>query len=101
MATTTDAVTSRVAGTPAATAARSPRGPVRRRFGDLPVALTFLAPAIAAAIVLRIWPMVRAVQDSLHSTPLGIQPTRWVGLEQFRNLFADPAFTNSLKITLL
>jgi multiple sugar transport system permease protein len=73
----------------------------RRRRGDLPVALTFLAPAIAAALLLRLWPMLRAVIDSLHSTPLGIEPTRWVGLHQFRMLLSDPAFLNSLKITLL
>lgn len=72
-----------------------------RRLGDLPVALTFLAPAIAAAVLLRLWPMVRAVIDSLHSTPLGIEPTRWVGLRQFRLLFSDPSFLNSLKITAL
>jgi multiple sugar transport system permease protein len=44
---------------------------------------------------------VRAVNDSLHSTPLGLQPAHWVGLKQFRLLFDDPDFLNSLKITLL
>ena len=29
--------------------------PGRRRFGDLPIALTFLAPAVAAAVLLVIW----------------------------------------------
>ena len=73
----------------------------RRRLGDLPVALTFLAPAIATAVLLRLWPMLRAVTESLHSTPLGLEPTHWVGLRQFRLLFSDPAFINSLKITVL
>jgi multiple sugar transport system permease protein len=77
------------------------RGSGPRALRDLPVALTFLAPAIAATVLLRIWPMVRAVADSLHSTALGIEPTRWVGLQQFDNLFADPGFLNALKITLL
>jgi multiple sugar transport system permease protein len=71
------------------------------RYGDLPIALTFLAPAVVAAVVLRIWPTLRAGWDSLHSTPLGIEPTTWVGLEQFRNLFSDPGFLNSLKVTAL
>jgi multiple sugar transport system permease protein len=65
------------------------------------VALTFLAPAVAAAVLLRIWPLVRAVIASLHSTPLGLSPAHWVGLQQFRLLFDDPEFLNSLKITLL
>jgi multiple sugar transport system permease protein len=85
----------------AAVSAAPPRPRRRRRSRDLPVALTFLAPAVAAAVLLRIWPLVRAVIDSLRSTPLGLRPAHWVGLEQFQSLFQDPAFRNSLKITLL
>jgi multiple sugar transport system permease protein len=73
----------------------------RRRLGDLPVALTFLLPAVLAAVLLRLWPTVRAFWDSLRNTPLGVEPTHWVGLEQFRTLLGDPDFLNSLKITLL
>jgi multiple sugar transport system permease protein len=72
-----------------------------RRLGDLPIALTFLLPAILAAVLLRLWPTARGVWDSLRSTPLGVEPTHWVGLEQFRTIFSDPAFLNSLKVTLL
>jgi multiple sugar transport system permease protein len=75
--------------------------PGRRRFGDLPIALTFLAPAVLAALVLRLWPSFRALRDSLHNTPLGVEPTHWVGLDQFRALFTDPDFLNSLKVTAL
>jgi len=73
----------------------------RRRLGDLPVAATFLLPAVLAAVLLRLWPTVRAFWDSLHNTPLGVEPTHWVGLEQFRTLLGDPDFINSLKITAL
>jgi multiple sugar transport system permease protein len=69
--------------------------------GDLPIALTFLLPAVLAAVLLRLWPTARGVWDSLHNTPLGVEPTHWVGLEQFRTLFSDPDFLNSLKITAL
>jgi multiple sugar transport system permease protein len=79
----------------------APTRRARRRYRDLPVALTFLAPAVAAAVLLRIYPLVRAVSDSLHSTPLGLQPAHWVGLQQYRNLFEDPTFRNALKITLI
>jgi multiple sugar transport system permease protein len=75
--------------------------PRRRGLGDLPIALTFLAPALVAAAVLRIWPALRAGWDSLHTTPLGILPSSWAGLDQFRSLFGDPTFLNSLKVTAL
>jgi multiple sugar transport system permease protein len=86
-----------VAGPPAA----EPAPAKRRRLGDLPVALTFLLPAVLSAALLRLWPTVRAFWDSLHNTPLGVAPTHWVGLEQFRTLLTDPGFVNSLKITAL
>lgn len=77
-------------------------GPTRRRRrDDLRVALPFVAPALLAAVVLRIWPTVRAAWDSLHSTPLGFEAVSWVGLEQYGLLFSDPAFQNSLKVTAL
>ena len=73
----------------------------RRRFGDLPIALTFLLPAVLAAVVLRLWPTGRALWDSLHNTPLGIEPRHWVGLEQFRLRFSDPGCVNARKVTAL
>jgi multiple sugar transport system permease protein len=83
------------------TPAPAPAPARSRRLGDLPVALTFLLPAVLAAVLLRLWPTMRAVWDSLHNSPLGVEPTHWVGLEQFRSLLSDPAFLNSLKITAL
>src|SRR5919202_1886310 len=77
------------------------RGGGRKRYGDLPIAMTFLTPAILAAVLLRLWPTVRALWDGLHSTPLGLAPRPWVGLGQFSSLFSDPTFLNSLKITAL
>jgi multiple sugar transport system permease protein len=78
---------------------RSGGGTARRR--DLLAAAGFLAPAVVAAVLLRIWPTVRAIWDSLHSTPLGIAPAQFVGLDQYRDLFTDPGFLNTLKVTLL
>jgi multiple sugar transport system permease protein len=69
--------------------------------GDLPVAMAFLAPAVLAAVTLRLWPMARAFWDSLHTTPLGIAPAEWAGLDQFTALFSDAGFINSLKVTAL
>jgi multiple sugar transport system permease protein len=73
----------------------------RGRTRDLRVALGFLAPAVAAAVLLRLWPTVRAFWDSLHSTPLGVEAPSWVGLDQFAALFGDPGFRNSLEVTAL
>src|SRR3954470_15996761 len=96
------ATASEVATRPS-TRSRSDSGGRRRRarYADLPIALAFLAPALVAVAVLRVWPTLRAVWDSLHSTPLGIEPTTWVGLDQFTHLFSDPGFQNSLKVTVL
>src|SRR3954470_19494276 len=80
---------------------RRRRGRRRKRFGDLPVAMTFLAPAIVAAVLLRLWPTARALWDGLHSTPLGVAPSHWTGLDQFTRLFSDLTFINALKITAL
>jgi multiple sugar transport system permease protein len=101
MATTTTAATPAATRRSARRAGRwrGQRGP--RRLGDLPIALTFVVPALAAAILLRLWPMVRAFIDSLKSTPLGVEPTTWVGLDQYTSLFSDPQFINSLKVTAL
>jgi multiple sugar transport system permease protein len=83
------------------------RGPGRGRSGsrrsssDLPVAILFLAPAVLAAALLRVWPLLRAGWDSLHTTPLGIEAATWAGLDQFQRLFGDPSFQNALKITAI
>jgi multiple sugar transport system permease protein len=80
---------------------RTATGRRRGRAGDWPVAVTFLAPAVLVAVLLRLWPALRAVWDSLHSTSFGLAPPAWVGLDQYRWLFTDPAFLNSLKVTAL
>jgi multiple sugar transport system permease protein len=83
------------------TTRRSAAGWLRGPSGDLRVALVFVAPAVVAAILLRLWPMVRAVWDGLHTTPLGLEPPAWAGLGQFTALFQDPGFLNSLAVTAL
>jgi len=87
-------------GSHSVASAAPPKGR-RRRMGDLPVAAAFLAPAVIAAVTLRLWPTARAFWDSLHTTPLGIAPSEWAGIDQFTALFSDPNFINSLKVTAL
>jgi multiple sugar transport system permease protein len=86
---------------PRAAASVDTKRPSRWRTSDVPIAIAFLAPAVLAAVALRIWPMVRAFWDSLHSTPLGLEAKTFVGLDQFSRLFADPGFRNTLEVTAL
>jgi multiple sugar transport system permease protein len=58
-------------------------------------ALAFLAPAIAAVLVLRLLPSGRAIFESLRL------PDGSFGLGNFVFLLGDPGFQNSLKVTLL
>jgi multiple sugar transport system permease protein len=73
-----------------------------RRRRDLLAAVGFLSPALIALAVMRIYPMVRAVIDSLHrSLPGSVLPPRWVGLDNFSTLLHSSSFWQSVKQTLL
>src|SRR4051794_10004139 len=73
-----------------------------RRRRDALAALAFLSPALAALLIMRLYPMVRAVLDSLHrSLPGSTEPPRWVGLDNFDGLLHSSAFWQSVKQTLI
>ncbi|WP_169582065.1 MULTISPECIES: sugar ABC transporter permease [Microbacterium] len=73
----------------------------RRRTGrrEARLALAFLAPALLALILLRIWPMTAAALTSF--TPPGGTDLAQLTLENFRFLFADAGFANMVRVTLL
>jgi multiple sugar transport system permease protein len=104
MASTT-AIPARREPTPSvAPAARRRRGRRRlsRRRRDALAACAFLAPALVALAVMRLYPMVRAAVDSLHrSLPGSVLPPRWVGLDNFDALLHSSAFWQSVRQTLL
>lgn len=63
----------------------------------LPYAL--LAPQVAATLVFFIWPAAQALYQSvLRQDAFGFRTT-FVGLGNFRRLFADPLYLNSLQAT--
>ena len=62
----------------------------------LPYAL--IAPAVLLSAAVLLYPLVQAIRISLFRKVLGF-PERFVGLANFRDLFADPQFLNSLGIT--
>ena len=97
-------MTSATPGAPAPArpaSSRRPAGRGRRVRGDAPAAVLFLAPAVLLALLVRIWPTLQALWDSLHTTPLGVRAPEFAGLGQYTGLFSDPGFINSLKVTLL
>lgn len=66
------------------------------RTSRLFVALCFLLPAVLCVFLLRLWPAGLALKDSLVAP--GVDG---YSLENFRYIFTDPDFINSLKITLI
>lgn len=71
----------------------------RRRAGDLPVALVFLLPAAVGFGVFYLWPTLRTMYLSFTDYSL-LAPPEWVGAENYRRLFQDPLFWNSLRVTV-
>ena len=51
-----------------------------------------LAPSLFFLILFTYWPVLRAAWTSLHAKPLGAAAEAWVGLENYRRIFADEAF---------
>ena len=68
----------------------------RRTLSEGAVAAIFLAPAIVAELILRIWPTGLALWQSFHVGAAGR-----FGLENYTFLFSDPSFHDALSATLL
>ncbi len=73
----------------------------RRTRSQARTALAFLAPALLALLVLRLLPAGLAVVDSLRHHSLVDGVTRFVGLDNYGDLFGDPQFWQSVRVTLL
>jgi multiple sugar transport system permease protein len=83
-------------GTAPAPAVSPARGPNR---GQLGAALVLLAPALVLLVALRLVPTLAAVLDSFRSGSLTADGPRWAGLENYRILFNDPGFLETLRVT--
>src|SRR5215472_4131495 len=55
-----------------------------------------LLPAAALLALFTHYPAAATAWHSLHSTPKGARPARFVGLDQYQQLVADPIFWQSL-----
>jgi sn-glycerol 3-phosphate transport system permease protein len=72
---------------------------VRFHSGWLPWAL--VAPQLAVIGIFFFWPASQALLQSLQQQDAFGMRTEWVGLANFRQLFADPSYVDSFKTTAL
>jgi multiple sugar transport system permease protein len=86
------------AGVPAA----APRSSwLQRALGDTPSAWLYILPAVVIIVGLAIvpvfWSLLLSVQDK---DPIA-ETTKYVGLQNYRDIFDDPAFTGAVRHTLI
>jgi multiple sugar transport system permease protein len=88
-------------------AARSDQRPARsgskrrgglRRYGDLKIALFFIAPAMIGFILFYVVPTIRGIYLSFTEYNILGDP-EWVGLDNYAAIAKDPLFWNSLGVT--
>ena len=72
----------------------------RRRKDDTKLALMFIAPATVGLLVFLVWPLLTGIYYSFTEYTT-LTPPEWVGLDNYRQLLADPIFWTSLRVTLL
>ena len=91
--------------TPAPTPRRRRRSRLQRRQARL--AWLLLLPALAVVAFVAIYPLGKTVYQSFTNQEFlaGIEPTKWVGLQNYRDLWHDTVFRQSvwetIKFTLI
>jgi sn-glycerol 3-phosphate transport system permease protein len=71
------------------------------RFNNRLLPYLLLLPQIAVTLVFFIWPAWQAIWQSVfREDPFGLK-RRFVGLENFERLFADPAYWHSMQVSVL
>jgi multiple sugar transport system permease protein len=78
------------------TGARAQRRPSGR--GDGRVATLFILPSLVGFLVFYVTPLIRGIYQSLTEYNILQAPT-FIGLGNYRQLYHDPVFWNSLKVT--
>ena len=73
----------------------------RATFPHFWLPLLLIAPQLAISAVFFYWPAVQALYQSvLREDPFGLRST-FVGLANFRNVLADPAYLNAAQVTVV
>jgi trehalose/maltose transport system permease protein len=77
---------------------RSPR--LQRRQTRL--AWLMLTPALVVMALVALYPLGQTIYDSFTDRQFlaGLEPTRWVGLQNYRDLIDDPTWWDSVVVTL-
>ena len=71
----------------------------RRRKDDTKLALLFIAPASVGLLLFLVWPLLTGLYYSFTEYTT-LTPPQWVGLANYQAMLTDPAFWNSLKVTI-
>jgi multiple sugar transport system permease protein len=75
---------------------------IKKEKSDLKLALAFLLPSIVLLLLLVAYPMIYNVQISFFDQPINPRlSASFVGLQNYISVLKDPAFFNSLGITIL
>jgi multiple sugar transport system permease protein len=77
------------------------RSRFQRVFGETPTAWLYVLPAVVIILGLSIVPVVWSLLLSVQDKDPIAETTKWVGLRNYRDLFADPAFTGAVQHTLV
>lgn len=59
-----------------------------------------LLPAMACLVLFTHWPAIASLVDSFHSTPRARRPSRFVGLDNYQQMLADPIFWKAMSNNL-
>jgi sn-glycerol 3-phosphate transport system permease protein len=73
--------------------------PRTRRIGmkrETVQAWLLVLPALALLVAFTHWPAVTTILDSLYSTPKGSHPARFIGTDNYADLWGDPVFWQAL-----
>ena len=73
----------------------------RVTFGGTALPLALLAPQLAVTVVFFVWPAVQALITSFRREDAFGLKTEFVGLENFRDLVADPLYLESFGTTMI
>jgi multiple sugar transport system permease protein len=68
---------------------------IRSRRSEITAALLFVAPFVAAYLVLFIWPTIQMVLLSFTDAPL-IGEGKWIGLDNYVKMFSDRRFNTAV-----
>jgi sn-glycerol 3-phosphate transport system permease protein len=73
----------------------------KRRLGKNGIGPWLIVPAIALLFVFLVWPLLQTIALSGYASDLLGNPTRFVGIDNYAALIADPAFLQTLGISIL